>query len=42
MPFKMNRVRADANVGDEQSVSSLFDPIISELREYLENLAKAE
>jgi hypothetical protein len=33
MPFKMGRVEGE---------SSLFEPIINEIREYLESMAKAE
>jgi len=39
MPFVLTKLQQP---GEEDQVSSLFDPILSEIREYLENLNKAE
>lgn len=42
MTFKLTRLKAVGDAASENSVSALFDPILGELREYLDNLAKAE
>ena len=39
MPFVLTKLQQPS---EEDQVSSLFDPILSEIREYLENLNKAE
>ncbi len=42
MPFKLTKLVPAAEADSETSVHALFDPIISEIREYLLNLAQAE
>ena len=43
MPFKLTKmVPVEEAEGEQQSVHALFEPIISEIREYLSNLAQAE
>jgi hypothetical protein len=41
MPFQLSKLQAGAE-GGEHSVSALFEPILSEIRDYLESLTKAE
>ena len=41
MTFKFSKIVTKDGVGDN-SITSLFDPILSEIRDYLENLSKAE
>jgi len=40
MPFKLAKMQAGKAEQEQYSVSALFEPIISEIRDYLENLAK--
>jgi hypothetical protein len=42
MPFKLTKLVPAAEAESETSVHALFDPIITEIREYLLNLAQAE
>ncbi len=42
MPFKLTKLVPVDEAEGETSVHALFDPIISEIREYLLNLAQAE
>jgi hypothetical protein len=39
MPFKLTKLVPAAEADSETSVHALFDPIISEIRDYLQNLA---
>ena len=43
MPFKLSKMQGGAGMAESEqqySVSALFEPIIGEIRDYLENLAK--
>ena len=43
MPFKLSKMQTGAGLAESEqqySVSALFEPIIGEIRDYLENLAK--
>lgn len=43
MPFKLSKMQCGAGLAESEqqySVSALFEPIIGEIRDYLENLAK--
>ena len=43
MPFKLSKMQGGAGLAESEqqySVSALFEPIIGEIRDYLENLAK--
>ena len=42
MPFKLTKLVPAAEADSESSVHALFDPIITEIRDYLLNLAQAE
>ena len=44
MPFKMRKIGGEGGAGGEgeYSVCGQFEPIISEIREYLENLTKGD
>ena len=40
MPFKLSKLQTGQAEHEQYSVSALFDPIIGEIRDYLDNLAK--
>ena len=40
MPFKLAKLHAGQAEQEQYSVSALFEPIINEIRDYLENVAK--